>query len=121
LRKSLPESTDKSSALDAIGGHARSFRGVGRETTRSRMHAETCAKRQIEMKDQELRSFVVKHSLVQIYCVIVIALILIAAKLLEPVRVHLSGDIDTASMDFAGAAIAASTRSIGRAIAHSRR
>lgn len=88
---------------------------------RSRCHADVCLTRQIEIQDQKLRSFVVKHSVVRIHCVVLFALILLAAELFGPVRVHVSGEVFTAFMIVAGAAIAASTRSIGRAIAHSRR
>jgi hypothetical protein len=84
------------------------------------MHAEVCARRQIEIRDQELRSFVVKQSVIRIHCVVAFALTLIAAELSGLLRAHGSGNALAAFIAIASLVIATSTRTIGRAVAHQR-
>lgn len=95
--------------------------GVDGETDRSRIFTEICAKRQIEVRDQELRSFVVKHSVVRIHCVVAFVLTLIGLELLRPAQVQANEDVLAALMTVAGLVIALSTRIIGRSIADPRR
>jgi hypothetical protein len=85
------------------------------------MFADICAKRQIEIQDQELRSFVVKHSVVRIHCVVAFALTLIGLELLRPAQVHANEDVLGALMAVASLVIALSTRTIGRSVANPRR
>jgi hypothetical protein len=119
LQKLPPSSADEPFAPDAIRAHARSLHDSGREEIRSRLHAEVCSNRQIEVLDQKLRTFVVKHSVIRIHCVASFMLILIAAEVFGPVQVR--GRLLAAFMLLAAAIIAASTRSIGKAIKYSSR
>jgi hypothetical protein len=84
------------------------------------MHAEVCAQRLIDSKDQELRSFVVRQSVIRIHCVVAFALALIAAELFGLVRGHGNGDALAAFIAIATLVIATSTRTIGQAVAHQR-
>jgi uncharacterized membrane protein len=84
------------------------------------MHAEVCARRQIEIKDQELRSFVVKQSVIRIHCVVVFALALIAAELFGLFRAHGSGNALAAFIAITSLVIATSTRTIGGAVTRQR-
>jgi pyruvate carboxylase len=77
------------------------------------MHARICARRQIEVRGQELRAFVVKQSVVRIHCVVAFAMLLIAAELFGLARGHSDGQILAAFIAVATFVIAASTRSIG--------
>ena len=102
--------------LEAIGAHAHSLRDVDGEISRSRMHADICASRKIEIEDQKLRSFVIKHSVVRVHFLVAFAVILILSLLLGPARVELGENIFEAFMLFFGLVIVASTRSIARAV-----
>jgi uncharacterized membrane protein YidH (DUF202 family) len=82
------------------------------------MHAEVCARRQLEISDQELRSFVVKQSVIRIHCVAAFALTLIAAELFGLFRAQGSRNALVAFIAIASLVIATSTRTIGRAVAH---
>lgn len=82
------------------------------------MHAEVCARRQIEVKDQELRSYVVKHSVIRIHCIVVFAIIVLAVELFRSSLFHGDGHALAAVIAIVGLVIAASTRSIGRAVRH---
>ena len=84
------------------------------------MHAAVCARRQIEIGDQELRSFVVKQSLIQIHCVVAFVLTVIAAKLFGLLGAHGSGAGLSAFTAIASLAIATSAQTIRRAVAHRR-
>jgi hypothetical protein len=86
----------------------------------SGLYAEVCARRQIEIRDQELRAFVVKQSVIRIHCVVAFALTLIAAELFGLFRAQGSVDALAAFIAIASLAIATSTRTIGRAVAHHR-
>jgi hypothetical protein len=114
LSKSPPRSADKPTTFDAISVHARSLQDIEGKTSLVSMHAEVCAKRQIEIKDQELREFVVKHSVMRIHCMLVLAMILIAMELFGPVR----ADALAAFVAVASLVIATSTKSIARALAN---
>ena len=119
MRK-LPQSSPEQSAFDEITVHANALRNVEGETTRNDMHAQACAERQTHLQDQELRSFLVKHSVVRIHCVVAFALILIAAALFLPLREQLEQDVLKTLLLVAGSAIGSSVWSIGRAVANPR-
>lgn len=121
MRKSHPSSASKPIALGAISAHARSLDAIGSVANLSTVHAETCTQRQIDIKDQELRSFVVRQSVIRIHCVVAFALTLIAAELFGPVRAQGSGDALGAFIAIASLVIATSARTIGRAVARQRR
>jgi hypothetical protein len=84
------------------------------------MYADLCSRRQIEIQEQQLRSFVVKHSIVQIHCILAFALIVIALTFLTPVHIEYGRDILAGLLLFAGSAIAASSRNIAKAVTYSR-
>ena len=119
MRK-LPQRSSQQSALDAIAVHANSLRNLEGETTRNDMHAHLCAERQVDLHNQELRSFLVKQSVVRIHCVVAFAMILIAAALFLPLRAQLDRDVLKTLLLVAGSAIGSSVLSIGRAVANPR-
>ena len=82
--------------------------------------ADVCAQRQIEIQEHQLRSFVVRHSIVQIHCILTFALVVIALIVLVPVHIEHGRDILAGLLLFAGSAIAASSRNIAKAVTHSR-
>jgi hypothetical protein len=84
------------------------------------MHADACAKRKIEIQDQELRAFVVKHSVVRIHLLFGFAAVLLVSLLLGPVHRATSDDSFATFMVFAGLVIVASTRNIAGAVASRR-
>ena len=117
LRQSLPNSANRPTTLDAISAHAGSLDKTDGAADLTAMHAEVCSRRQIEIKDQELRSFVVKQSVIRIHCVVAFALVLIAAELFGLFRADARGNALVAFIAVASLAIATSTRTIGRAVA----
>jgi hypothetical protein len=77
---------------------------------------EVCLARQLEIRKQELRTFVVKRSVSHIHFVLGFVMLMTIAGLLAPSRFHDLAGLLTALISLAGVVIAASTRSTGRAI-----
>ena len=107
-------------ALESIAVHARALEEVGGETTRNELHAEVCARRQIAFRDQELRAFVVKHSVVRIHWVVAVSLGLIAIALFACVGGQVTEDVLKALVLVASSAIGSSVWSISRAVGNSK-
>ena len=116
MSSSPPTPVDPPLPLEAIDAHARSLRPRDVETIRSQMHADACAKRQIEVRDQQLRSFVVKHSVIRIHCLVGLVCISIALALLQPGRAKLGGSVLGTIVIFLNVVILASSRTIARAL-----
>ena len=116
MSSSPPTPVDPPLPLEAIDAHACSLRHGEPETIRSQMHADACAKRQIEVRDQQLRSFVVKHSVIRIHCLVGLACIIIALALLQPGRANLGGSVLVTIVIFLNVVILASSRTIARAL-----
>jgi hypothetical protein len=110
---------DEPMDLEEIAAHARFLDSSG-QVTLSRAHAEVCVRRQVDSREQELRSFIVKHSVVRIHFVVAFAMVLIAGELFLPVRPHGGREVLVALITVAGLVIRASTRTIGRAVPHQR-
>jgi hypothetical protein len=117
----LPESsTDKSNPIEALSFHARELGDAKGETVQSRLHEEVCRRRQAEAHAHELRRFVIKHSVFRIHYIVVFAMVVIGIALFRPAGVHVDRDALVAFIGIASLVIAASTRSIGKAVPHYR-
>ena len=98
--------------LEAIAAHARSLERHSGSAKASEAHADVCARRQIEIRDQELRSLVVRRSLLQTHCVIAFGILLILLALLGPASIRLDRDVLCAFITLSSFVIAASASSI---------
>ena len=96
------------------------LRNTGAEAELAGVHAEVCARRMIEIRDQELRAYVVKQSVIRIHFVVAFSVALITAELFGLFRAQGSGDALVAFIAIASLVIATSTRTIGRAVVHQR-
>ena len=101
---------------DAIAAHAHSLERHSGGAYESQVYADVCARREIEIRDQELRSFVVRRSLLQSHFVVGFAMILAVIALLGPPRIRFGPDVLAAFITFAGFVIAGSTSSIKTAV-----
>ena len=109
---SQPNSSSEQLLRGAASKLPASLKALDGEFENSATYAEVCATRQIELRDQRLRSFVVRHSVVRLHCVLVFVIVLLAVALIRTVRAEVfAGALMLASMF-----IAASTKSINGAI-----
>lgn len=113
----LHERLTQKRGLDTIAVHASELQEIVGEKKRNERHGELCATREIALRDQELRSFVIKHSVVRIHCVLAFGLAFIAALLFAPVQASAGDDVLKALLLLAGSTIGSSVWSIGRAVA----
>jgi hypothetical protein len=117
----LPESsTEKPNPIEALSVHARVLRETKGEAVQSRLHEEVCRRRQAEANAHELREFVIKHSVFRIHYIVVFAMVVIGIALFQPAGVDVERDALAAFIAIASLVIAASTRSIGRAVPQNR-
>ena len=100
--------------LDAIAEHASLLLRDAGASRRSAAYADLCAKRQIEIREQELRAHVVRRSVRRIDCIAGAAALLIAIGCFGALPVRF-GYFFLASIPFAGVLISASTKSIAAA------
>jgi len=104
--------------MKAISSHARSLGAIPAEAALIRKQADICEQRRIAFQEQQLRAFVVKHSVVRIHCVLACAMIFIAAEMVGLPRVLADQALLTALMCIATLAVIASTRTIVEALSH---
>lgn len=110
MQDSPQHSAPKPITVDTIASHAACLQDDKAVADLLEMHAELCATRRIEMEDQKLRSFVVKHSVYRMHVVVVFGLITLA-KIADR-------EVLAAVVTVVGLVTAASTRSIGSAVRH---
>ena len=109
---SQPKSSREHHFLEAMSSHPTSLGALEGELKNSRKHEEVCATRQIQLSDQKLRVFVVRHSVLRIHCALVFAIVLVALTLVGPIPAELL----VAALTLASIIVAASSRSINGAI-----
>lgn len=102
--------------LDAISAHARSLEPERPGETLCKMHADVCAQRQLAIREQKMRAFVVRHSVLRIHAVVVFAMLFLVAALFRHFPVLGVVEIISAITAVAGLVIGASTYSIGKAL-----
>ena len=107
-----PDSAGELPQPELTSIHAQALQAAGLEQRQSSLHEYVCARRQIELGDQELRSYVVRHSVMRIHCVFFFVVITMALTLANPVRAELLAG----ALMLAGIIVAASMRNIGTAI-----
>jgi hypothetical protein len=118
LRNSHDNSTDAKIAFEALSAHARKVGRAQGESLQCWLHEEVCLRRQAEFEEQKLRSFVVKHSVVRIHCLVAFAMILVGAILCESGGTQTTENKLLPFVGLTGLIIAASTRNISNAFAH---
>lgn len=107
-----PDSAGKLPQFELTSSHARALQAAELEQRQSALHADVCARRQIELGDQKLRSYVVRHNVLRIHCVFVFIIVIMALTLARPIRAELLAG----ALMLAGIIVAASMRSISTAI-----
>ena len=105
--------------LKAISAHARSLDQQGHEDTLSDQYADVCVQRQIEVREQELRDFVVRHSVFRIHGVSALAMALLVWVVSARFELLNHAEIVLAVITVASLVIAASAYSIGIALGRS--
>jgi len=102
--------------VEAIVAHACSLERDGVAAGRSESYADACIKRAIEVRDQELRSFVVRQSVFRIHCVVAVAVFSAGIGVFARTT-YAIGEVAVALIGFSSVVIVSSTRSIMSGIA----
>jgi hypothetical protein len=103
--------------LDAIARHAKLLRSDASASQRSAAYADLCATREIEIREQELRAYVVRRSVKRIDCIAGVAALLILGGCFFALPTRFAYFF-LASIGFAGALISANSKSIAAAFQH---
>lgn len=114
MRRSPPNQPVDLVGLNAIAAHA-DLHERDDAARRSRAYADLCGARQIEVREQELRAYVVRHSVRRIDCVAGVVVLMIGLGCFGIAPMH-SGYLFAPSMAFAALVVVASTRSIATAV-----
>jgi hypothetical protein len=114
LRRSPPKQLAELADLDAIAAH-RDLHERDDAARRSAAYADLCARREIETREQELRAYVVRHSVRLIDCLAAVVVLTIVAGCFGIAPLH-SGSLLAPSIAFAALLVAASARSISTAL-----
>jgi Fe-S cluster biosynthesis and repair protein YggX len=106
--------------LDAISTHARSLDEERQGNAINQLYADVCAERQREVREQEMRNFVIRHSVFRIHGVSAFVMILLVCVSVGRSAKAGQVEIVSAMITIAGLIIAASSHSIGRALGRTR-
>ena len=102
--------------LKAISAHSRALRRGRHTEPRARLHSEVCAGRLTEVKDQEMRGFVVRHSVFRIHAVLAAAIAMLVAAIFRRSPIYGSAENLASLFALAGLIVATSAYCIGAAI-----
>ena len=102
--------------LDAIPAHARSLEPERPAETLCEMHADVCAQRQLAIREQKMRAFVVRHSIFRIHVVVAFAMLFLVAVSFGSSPILADAAIIPAMIAVASLITFASTYCIGKAL-----